>query len=319
MFPAAASRSARFPAPPARRASATLAVMSRRDTALALLVVLLWGANFVVIDVGLADVPPLLFLAMRFVLVALPAVFFVPRPSADWRLVVGIGLFLSLGQFSLLYAALAAGMPAGLASLVLQVQVLFTAVISALALRERPTRRQSVGIALGLAGLGIVIAGQAQAVPWLPVVLTLGAALSWATGNVLARRARISSGLSLVVWSALVVPLPALALSLVFEGPAAIAAGIGSFGWEALASTLYTVIAASLVGYGIWNGLLSRHPSSAVVPFALLVPVVGILTAWVAQGEVPPVTTLVGGAVMVLGLAVITVRWARRAKVPALE
>ncbi|WP_207453176.1 EamA family transporter [Herbiconiux sp. SYSU D00978] len=290
--------------------------MSRRDTALALVVVLLWGANFVVIDVGLAEVPPLLFLAMRFVLVALPAVFLVPRPSADWRLVLGIGAFLSLGQFSLLYAALAAGMPAGLASLVLQVQVLFTAVISALALRERPTPRQFAGIALGLAGLGVVIAGQAQAVPLLPVVLTLGAALSWATGNVLARRAKVASGLSLVVWSALVVPLPALALSLVFEGPAEIGAAIAGFGWPALLSTLYTVIAASLVGYGIWNGLLSRHPSSAVVPFALLVPVVGLLTAWVAQGEVPPVTTLVGGAVMVLGLAVITVRWGRRAAAP---
>jgi O-acetylserine/cysteine efflux transporter len=290
--------------------------MSRRDTALALLVVLLWGGNFVVIDVGLADVPPLLFLAMRFVLVALPAVFFVPRPTADWRLVVAVGLTLSLTQFALLYAALAAGMPAGLASLVLQVAVLFTAVISALTLRELPSRRQAAGIALGLVGLAIVVAGQAQAVPWLPVLLTLAAALSWASGNVLARKAKVSSGLSLVVWSGLVVPLPALALSLTFEGPEAIGAALAGFGWGALLSTLYTVIAASLVGYGIWNSLLSRHPSSAVVPFSLLVPVIGILAAWLLLGEEPGATTLIGGAVMVAGLAVVSMRLSRSRRAP---
>jgi drug/metabolite transporter (DMT)-like permease len=118
--------------------------MSLRHSMLAVLVMLIWGANFVVIDEGLSDVPPLLFLALRFVLVAFPLVFFVPRPKASWRAVVAVGAFMSLGQFSLLYIALDLGMPSGLASLVLQAQVIFTIVIAAVVLREPPTRRQVV-------------------------------------------------------------------------------------------------------------------------------------------------------------------------------
>ena len=72
-------------------------------------------------------------------------------------------------------------------------------------------------------------------------------------------------------------------------------------------STAYTAICASLIGYGIWNSLLARHPASAVVPFVLLVPVIGILTAWVVQDEVPTVLELVGGAVMLVGVAIATI------------
>ena len=183
--------------------------MSLKHSSLAVLVMVLWGANFVVIDEGLADVPPLLFLAMRFTFVALPLVFFVPRPQADWRTVVAVGSFMSLGQFSLLYIALELGMPAGLASLVLQAQVIFTIVIAAVVLKESPSRRQVVGASLGTAGLLLVVVAHGATAPVVPVLVMLGAATSWAIGNVIARQAGISSGFSLVVWSALVVPLPA--------------------------------------------------------------------------------------------------------------
>ncbi|QHC59982.1 EamA family transporter [Rathayibacter sp. VKM Ac-2760] len=286
--------------------------MTRRHSLLALLVVLLWGLNFVVIDVGLADVPPLLFLAMRFTVVAVPAVFLVPRPKAPLRTVATIGAFMSLGQFALLYLALALGMPAGLASLVVQAQIVLTVLIAAVLLRERPTRRQSIGLVVGVAGLVIVALSHGAVAPWLPFVVCLGGALSWAIGNVLTRRAKGASGLSLVVWSALVVPIPALLLSLLVDGGPAIAEAIQGLSLAAVLSTLYTAVFASLIGYGIWNSLLARYPAASVVPFTLLVPVVGVLSAWVLLGEVPSVGVLVGGAVMVAGLAVATIRRGRR-------
>ncbi|MDY0913587.1 EamA family transporter [Rathayibacter festucae] len=286
--------------------------MTRRHSLLALLVVLLWGLNFVVIDVGLADVPPLLFLAVRFTVVAVPAVFFVPRPKAPLRTVATIGAFMSLGQFALLYLALALGMPAGLASLVVQVQIVLTVLIAAVLLKERPTRRQSVGLVVGVAGLVIVALSHGAVAPWLPFVVCLGGALSWAIGNVLTRRAKGASGLSLVVWSALVVPIPALLLSLLVDGGPAIADALQGLSVAAVLSTLYTAVFASLIGYGIWNSLLARYPAASVVPFTLLVPVVGVLSAWVLLGEVPSVGVLVGGAVMVAGLAVATIRRGRR-------
>lgn len=286
--------------------------MGRRDSFLAVLVAVLWGVNFVAIHVGVEDVPPLLFLAMRFVLVAFPAILFVPRPAASWKVVVGVGAFMSLGQFGLLYLALASGMPAGLASLVLQAQVVFTMLLAWAALGERSTSRQLVGAAIGMTGLGVVAWGFGLDSPLVPLLVTVGGAASWAVGNVVARAAKVSSGLSLVVWSALVVPLPSLALSFVVDGPAEIRSALAGLGTTALVSTLYTVVGASLVGYTIFNGLMARHPAGAVVPFILLVPPVGMLSAWLALGEVPNPVEAVGGVLMMVGVAVAALTPRRR-------
>jgi len=288
-----------------------------RHTLLALVVVLIWGLNFVAIDLGVADVPPLLFVAMRFLLVSIPAIFFVGRPGIGWKNVLLVGTFLSLGQFALLYLALALGMPPGLASLLLQTQIVLSVAISALALRELPTRRQLVGILIGMVGLALVVVGHVASAPWLPLVITLLAALSWAIGNVLSRRAKAASGLSLVVWSGLIVPIPSAALALVVNGPQAVAFALTHLSVAAILSTIYTAVFASLIGYGIWNSLLARYPTSAVVPFTLLVPVIGILAAWAVQGEVPATTELIGGAIMLGGLAAAVIT--RRGPVPLVE
>ncbi|MDR6117654.1 O-acetylserine/cysteine efflux transporter [Aeromicrobium sp. SORGH_AS981] len=290
--------------------------MTRRDSLLAVLVAVLWGCNFVAIHLGLRDVPPFLFLAIRFVLVAFPLVLLVPRPRASWQAVVAVGVFMSLGQFGLLYLALAIGMPAGLASLVLQAQVVLTMVIASLALGERATRRQVGGALVGTVGLATVAVGFGSGASIVPLLVTVGAALSWAIGNVVARAAKVESGLSLVVWSALVVPLPCLAVSLVVDGPAAIGEALAGFGWTALLSTLYTVVAASLVGYTIFNGLVARHPASSVVPYILLVPPIGMLSAWLVLDEVPNLLETIGAVVMLVGVAV-AVTSARRPVVVA--
>ena len=283
--------------------------MTRRDSLLAVLVAVLWGFNFVVIDWGLETreghaVPPLLLLAVRFVLVAFPAVFLLPRPKASWRVVAAVGIFMSLGQFGLLYTSMAAGMPPGLAGLVLQAQVVLTIVIAAGVLRERPTLLQVVGVVAGALGLIVVALGRGGHVPAVALVLCLLAALSWAIGNVISRAAKVPGGLSLTVWSALVVPLPLLALSLVLDGPEGVREGVAAFGWEALVSTAYTVVLASFVGYGIFNSLLARHPASSVVPWILLVPPVAIGSAWLLLGEVPSAGELAGGALLVIGALV---------------
>lgn len=290
--------------------------MPLKHSALAVLVMILWGANFVVIDEGLEGVPPLLFLSFRFILVALPLVFFIPRPQATWQAVVAVGTFMSLGQFGLLYIALDLGMPSGLASLILQAHVIMTIAIAAVVLREAPSRRQVIGASLGTIGLLVVVVAHGVTAPVVPVLVMLGAALSWATGNVVARSAGVASGLSLVVWSALVVPIPAIVLSLLIDGSAEVGTALTHLSGEAIASTVYTAVGASLIGYGIWNSLLARHPASAVVPFVLLVPVVGIATAWIVQDEVPTALELLGGVVMLLGVATATITRPGKAALP---
>jgi O-acetylserine/cysteine efflux transporter len=278
--------------------------VNTRDSLLAALVATIWGFNFVVIEWGMVGVPPLLFVALRFAAVLLPAIFFVARPAAPWRNVLAIGLFMSLGQFGLLYVSIAAGMPPGLAALVLQAQVVFTVVIAAGVLHEVPTAAQSAGVAIGVAGLVVVGLGRSSHVPLVALLLCLLAALSWGVGNVVARAARVPGGLSLTVWSALVVPLPLLALSLLLDGPTAVASALVGLSWQAVVSTLYTAGLASLVGYGIFNGLLARWPSSAVVPWVLLAPVVAMASAWALLGERPNGAEAGGGLLLLVGVLV---------------
>ncbi len=278
--------------------------MNARDSLLAALVATIWGFNFVVIDWGMHDVPPLLFAAIRFSLVVFPAVLLVRRPTAPWRTILAVGAFMSLGQFGFLYVAMAAGMPPGLAALVLQAQVIFTVVIAAGVLRERPTRPQVIGVVLGSLGLLVVAFGRGGHVTVTALALCLLGALSWGIGNVVSRASGVTGGLSLTVWSAVVVPVPLFALSLALDGPTAVSAALTSFSWQAVVSTAYTAGLASLVGYGIFNGLLSRNASSSVVPWVLLAPVVAMASAWWLLGQQPTLGEAVGGAVLVVGVLV---------------
>ncbi|UVJ40276.1 EamA family transporter [Arthrobacter sp. CJ23] len=282
--------------------------MNLRHSALAVLVAVLWGLNFVAIDFGLhpgggREVPPLLFVAMRFVLVVFPFIFFIRKPDVGWKAIIGVGLFMSAGQFGLLYLGMALGMPAGLASLVLQAQVLLTVLLAARFLGEKPSRRQLLGVVLGVAGLAVVAVGRSAVAPVLPLLIVLAAALSWATGNIIARKAKAASGLGLVVWSGAVVPLPLAGLSLLVDGPDTVLASLGDLQPATLLSALYTAVFASLVGYGIWNRLLGLYPSSDVVPFTLLVPVVGMTAAWLMLQEVPSIGELAGGLLLLAGVA----------------
>lgn len=293
--------------------------MPPKHAALGLLVALIWGVNFLAIELGLRDTLPLVLVAMRFTLVAVPLVLFVPKPDVSWRSLVGIGLFMSAGQFGLLFTAMHLGLPAGLAAVVLQCQMIFTLVIGLMVLRERPTRMQLVGALIGVVGLGVVAVGRIEGAAdfgaIVPLLICVAAGLSWGIGNVVSRSAQGTNGFGIVVWSALVVPLPVLAFSLLLDGPAAVGEAFATIGWETVVSVVYTAGLASLVGYSIWTSLLGRHPAAVVAPFALLVPPIGLAAAAVVLGEVPNVLELAGSAVLVGGVAVGLVRGRREASV----
>jgi len=281
--------------------------MHPRDSLRATLVATVWGANFVVIDEGLKGFPPFLLLSARFLLVAFPLILFVPRPG-PWKPILLVGLLMSLGQFSLLYLGLQLGMPAGLASILLQAQVMFGIVISSVVLGEHASRRQAAGVLVGLVGLGVVALSYSSRAPIAPLALTIGAALSWATGNVISRRSKIGSGPGLVVWSAIVVPVPALVMAFIVNGPHAIGHALAHTDLLTVGSTLYTVVLSSLFGYTVWNSLLSRYPVGAVTPFALLVPVAGTISAWIVLGQVPTAAEAAGGVVLLAGVAIASLR-----------
>jgi O-acetylserine/cysteine efflux transporter len=270
---------------------------------LALVVALIWGFNFVVIKVGVDAAPPLLLCALRFAFAALPAVFFIRRPAASWRSIGGFGLTLGVVKFGLLFSAIALGMPAGLASLVMQAQAFFTILFAAVLLREQPALHQAIGGTVACLGLVLIAwprMGGGEAVPFL---MTVAAAAAWGVANIIAKRAGRIDMLGFVVWASLFAPLPLLALSLLMDGPARVISSLAAFDATAIGAVAYLAYPTTVFAFAIWGFLLARYPAATVTPFSLLVPVAGLLSASLLLGETMAPIEALGGAVIVAGLA----------------
>lgn len=278
----------------------------------ALLVVLIWGVNFVVIRWGLNEVPPFLLAAARFSLVVFPAIFFIKKPNVPWRWLIAYGWFNSFGQFAFLFWAMKVGMPAGLASVVHQAQVFFTLIFSVLILQQRTQVTQWLGLMIAVLGLALIAYGKnvgsaaGMQMTTVGLLLNLLGAASWAMGNVVVsamRRAGIQpEPFGLVIWSSLIPILPFLLISGLFERH--VYPDWQAISWHSIVSALYLAWAATLLGYGLWSRLLSQYEPNRVAPFTLLVPVVGLLTAWLVLGERLNQWQLWGSACLLIGLAV---------------
>lgn len=276
--------------------------MPLRDIVLALAVVVVWGVNFVAIKWAVAEIPPFLLTGLRYIGCVLPAIFFVRRPQISWWLILGYGLTVGVLQFSFLFSAIKFGMPAGLASLVMQMQVFFTITLAVIFLGERPGPFQIVGALVAFSGLAAIGSERLEGAVLWPLLMTLAAALFWSISNIINKRAGKVDMLGLVVWGSLIPPLPMLALSLAFEGPQAIA-GLASLSPLALGGVLFIAYFSTLFGYGGWAVLLGRHPASTVAPFALLVPVAGFSSTMLLLGESVSTPEILGSLLIFAGLA----------------
>jgi len=297
-------------------------MISLRHAALALLVVAVWGTNFVVIKVGLQYFPPFLLAFLRFAFSAFPFVFFLPRPHTPWRWLVVYGVFLGAGQFGLLFHAMRADMSPGLASLIVQSQVFFTIALSAWIFRERITAVTLAGSAVAVAGLVLIAARLDASATLVGVAEVLVAALCWACANIAVKKAVAQRNapfpmLNFIAWSSIFAVAPLAALTLLLEGPAAAwhaLAGAGFIAWTVVA---WQVIGNTLFAFAAWSLLLARYDAAAVAPYALLIPVFGMGSSALALGEALPAWKLAGGALVLAGIAIIMLMAPRRRAPPA--
>jgi O-acetylserine/cysteine efflux transporter len=282
----------------------TEGVFGLRAFLLALAVVAVWGTNFVVIRLGLDVLPPLLFAALRFAVVIFPALLFVKRPDVAWKDLAAYGLLIGVGQFGLLFIAIDGFIAPGLASLVVQVQVVFTIGLAMRGTGERLAPVQYAALALALGGIGIILGHTGGTTTPLGVALVVGAALCWSLGNMVQRRVGRVDMLGFVVWSSLFAVPPLFVLALVFEGGPRIASAISGAGALAWAAVAWQAVGNTMFGYGAWGWLLARYPASSVAPMALLVPVFGMGGAALWLGEPLPSWKLLAAGLIIGGLAV---------------
>jgi O-acetylserine/cysteine efflux transporter len=229
-------------------------------------------------------------------------------PKVAWKWVVAVALALGVAKFGLVFVGMAAGMPAGLSSLVVQSQVFFTVLFAAVLLRERPRPVQLLGMGVAAAGIVVIAVDYGVSSPISAFLLVVLGAVAWGVANVATRYARPPDPINFIVWVSALAVLPLFSLSLVFEGPAADLAALRGLGWTGVGAILFIAWVSTLLGFGLWNLLLRTYEASAVVPFALLVPVAGMLSGRLLLDETITAVRLGAAGLVIIGMAATTLK-----------
>lgn len=267
---------------------------------LAVLIAAIWGTNFIAIRWGLDYLPPFFFVAIRFAMAAI-ACLFLPRPNVSLHLVALAGMIMLGGQFGFMFLAIHNGMPAGLASVLIQAQAPITIILAALLYRDFPTRAQLAAMLLAVAGLVVIALDLNADAGILTFFLMLGGATCWAIGNQMVRAMGQVNAVALIAWMSLFAVVPSSLLSLAIEPLPAIPDTHGIA--VAFFAVFYNAVISTLGGYGAWAWLLARYKAATVAPFALLVPAIGATTAALVLGERFDAARILGMALLVLGVA----------------
>ncbi|WP_374607234.1 EamA family transporter [Diaphorobacter nitroreducens] len=285
--------------------------LSRADWAKALVVVVVWGLNFVVMKWGLATLSPLVLCALRFLAASLPFLLFVRPPRhLSWGVMAAYGLVQGVGQFGLLFTGMQLGMPAGMSSVVLQTQAFITMLMAAALLGETPHRWQWLGLCIAIGGLAFIGAAHGDGASGMTLagfLLTVGAAAMWAGSNLLTRVAARQGPyepVSFIVWSSVFPIVPLLLLACVVDGSEAVVQQLRGLGRRELGVVAYLALLSTLLGYGLWTRLLQRYAASIVAPLSLLVPVVGLLSAMLLLGERPTAWQWMGTLGVLAGMVI---------------
>lgn len=290
--------------------------MRKKDLFLALLVVLIWGSTFTVIKLGLNGMPPMVLVALRFTVAAIPAVFLIKRPEIPWKYIVAYGLTAGLGQFACDIYSLYLGMPAGLASVIMQSHVFLTFIFAYIILKDKIDGKEILGLIIATIGIILISLnvglGEIVTVPPVSLFLQLLAAGFWAISSIVVKMAAKAAKkekkkldvFGLVVWSSLVPIIPFFIFGMLLDSPEVVYRAIIGLDLNYILIIIYLSYAATLFGFSIWGRLLRSYDAGKVALLSLLVPVSGLLIGWFVMGEVLSPVQIMGVITVILGLLV---------------
>lgn len=290
--------------------------MRKKDLFLALLVVIIWGSTFTVIKLGLNGMPPMVLVALRFTVAAIPAVFLIKRPEIPWKYIVAYGLTAGLGQFACDIYSLYLGMPAGLASVIMQSHVFLTFIFAYIILKDKIDGKEILGLIIATIGIILISLnvglGEIVTVPPVSLFLQLLAAGFWAISSIVVKMAAKAAKkekkkldvFGLVVWSSLVPIIPFFIFGMLLDSPEVVYRSIIGLDLNYILIIIYLSYAATLFGFSIWGRLLRSYDAGKVALLSLLVPVSGLLIGWFVMDEVLSPVQIMGVITVILGLLV---------------
>jgi O-acetylserine/cysteine efflux transporter len=282
--------------------------MSYPHIVLAVFVTVLWGFTFVVMRDLLDVLPPFLMSTLRVVAAGAPVLVLWRVPKIPFYWVLLLGATQGVVQMSLLLFGMQFGMPAGLASLVLQMQVLFTTLLAFMLLGEKPGRAQYAGIAISLVGMIVIASTMPGGGTLIGFGIVILAALTWATSNIVVKFAGTDDVISLVAWAHVIGILPLLALSYGLEGQNEIFHILAELSWFRVGEIAFLGGISTFGGFTLWSYLMRKNSASTVAPFSLIIPIAGMTSTALILGEELSTLRMAGAGLVLVGLAFGTIR-----------
>ena len=279
---------------------------------IAIFIAFIWGTNFVAIKLSYESFTPFSLLFVRFTLCVFPLIFFIPKPKTSWKNIFLIALFLWIGQFSFLFVGMYLGASAGLTSLILQSQTIFTVILSIFWVGYRPRTGELIGLGIAAAGIIGIAYERFTGGSWQGLALMIPAAICVSISNMLFANKKQTNDnpLSLIVWSSIFPIVPMFAASMIFEGSDALVNVVENLTYTASGAILYTIIFSTLIATSLWAHLLRLHNPSEVVPYTLLVPIFGMVSSMIVLGESYTMETIGFGLAVIAGLGIN--QWSRK-------
>ncbi|WP_121627026.1 EamA family transporter [Poseidonibacter antarcticus] len=280
--------------------------MTNRDFIIAILITFMWGVNFSFIKLGLTSLDPFMLAGLRFFLCAIPLVFFIKKPDVKFIYIVSYGLFFGVGLWGILYVGMHFGISAGVASIVLQLGVFFTVILSYIILKEKIDIYNKIGFVLALSGILLVFLVTDGTVTILGMMFVILSAVSWAILNIIIKKANTKDVFSFLIWSTLFPPIPLFLLAYFMQGDIVFINFFDNIDTNAMISIVFQVYPTTILGYWVWNSLLTKYPVSVVSPLSLLIPIFGLLGSFVLFNEEIGIYKIIASLIILLGLVINT-------------
>lgn len=279
--------------------------MQGRDLLLIISVMAIWGFNFSMIKLGVSEMDPLLIAAARFFCATFPIIFFVRRPTVPWRYLMAYGVVFGTGIWGMASCAITWGLSSGMASVLLQTDVLTTVLVGVLLYKEVISPRMAAGIVVSVAGLMVSIMYTNGNVTFAGVVLILIAAICWPLAGVIVRASGTRSAFAFNIWGMLFAPLPLVALSVGINGWEVLSTTYQQWNSNAWLSVLFQAYPTTVFGYWVWNKMVLKYPMSQLAPMTLLVSVFALLSGYALYDEQLSMAQWVSCSTFLLGIGLV--------------
>jgi O-acetylserine/cysteine efflux transporter len=270
---------------------------------LAVAVVSVWGFNFVAVKVALLQIPPITLCALRFLCASVPAIFLCPKPNIPLKFLFGYGLITFALQFALLFCGIAAGVTPGIAALISQLQVFFALFFAYLFMQQTLNRWQLIGALISALGIIVIGLHREGSCTLIGLVLLVCSALVWGLGNLISTQLKRVNMLSLVVWSSFIALFPLTGLAFLLEQPLTVVSHLQQLDAITYWALAYIILASTYFAYSGWSWLLSTYPVANIAPFALLSPIVALLSSSLLLGEAFESWKILSALLVIAGLS----------------